>query len=93
MIKIIETNIIFKNLETPCDVQSRIIEVKSWDDYVDEIKKQKQVNRHSLLGDLYGSSFPKGATMKYFDVNEHRLICTFYTFDNTLQMKTAYICG
>ena len=34
MIKIIETNIIFKNLETPCDVQSRIIEVKSWDDYV-----------------------------------------------------------
>ena len=36
---------------------------------------------------------PKGATIKYFDVNEHRLICTFYTFDNTLQMKTAYICG
>jgi len=36
---------------------------------------------------------PKGATMKYFDINEHRLICTFYTFDNILQMKTAYICG
>lgn len=92
MIKVIETNVMFKDIETPYDAQSRIIEVDNWDDYVNEIKNQKQVNRHSWIGSLYGVSFPKGATMKYFDANDNRLVCTFYRWDNALQMKTACIC-
>lgn len=91
MIKIIETNIVFKDIEHPYDVQSRIIEVDSWENYVDEIKGQKQVDRHSLIGDMYGVSFPRYATMRYFNANDRMLICTFYSFDYTLQMKTAYI--
>ena len=92
MIKVIETNVMFKDIETPCDVQSRIIEVDNWNDYVNEIKNQEQVNRHSWIGNLYGVSFPKGSTMKYFDADDRCLICTFYRFNNVLQMKTAYIC-
>ena len=92
MISVIETNVNFQDIETPYDVQSRVIEVKDWDSYVDEIKNQKQINRNSLLGNLYGVSFPKDAKMKYFKATDNSLVCTFYRYDNGLCMKTAYVC-
>lgn len=95
MIKIIETNTTLEDFTgelLPIDTQSRVIEVSSWEVYIDEIKYQKQVNKRSIIGYLIGVSFPKGATMKTFTYDDRRLMCTFNFYDGKFGLKTAYIC-
>ena len=51
MIKVIETNTTLEDFYgelIPIDTQSRIIKVDNWNDYVEEIKQQKQVHRKSF---------------------------------------------
>ena len=93
MVKIIETNMIFSMHEEgiPSDIQSRVIEVKDWHDYTNEIRFAKQVSRHSLIGNMYGASIPKNAKILHIDINEDRLICKFKYFDSAVGIKTAYI--
>lgn len=95
MEKVIETNISFDSLGgelIPKDTQSRVVEVENWDKYVEEIREQHQIHRKCIIGHLVGVSFPKGATMKTFNANDERLICTFCTYDGKFMMKTAYLC-
>jgi len=94
MIKVIETNTTLEDFYgelIPIDTQSRIIKVDNWNDYVEEIKQQKQVHRKSIIGTLEGVSFPKGATMKTFKSTDRNLLCTFYFYDKRFGLKTAYI--
>lgn len=63
MIKIIETNISLDEKNLMKDHQSRVIEVKPWDEYVNYYEQNIEMNRtesrfKSLTG-LIGSSLPK----------------------------------
>lgn len=97
MIKIIETNINFADgdndivVDIPYDVQSRVIEVDNWDDYVKEIENQEQVNRVSIIGNVIGVSFPKGATIKAFNNTNKSLVCVAELYNGRKIIKTAYV--
>lgn len=49
MVKVNETNIVFNEIGD-MDHQSRVIEVESWESFVDEIKNAETVIRQSVLG-------------------------------------------
>ena len=93
MIKIVEANIsCCQDGKIPYDIQTRVIEVNNWDEYVDEIKNQRQVFRTSINEDYTGVSFPKGAIVKRFEANDQMLICSFNLYNGRHMLKTAYIC-
>lgn len=56
--RIIETNISYGKSDQ-YDFQSRVIEIDSWEDYIQEIKENKCVSRNSVIGNLNGQSFPR----------------------------------
>ena len=59
MIKVIETNLSLDENENILDHQSRVIEVESWDSFIEEIKNGETICRKSILGCLDGCSIPK----------------------------------
>lgn len=56
MVKVIETNLSIGNNNEILDHQSRIIEVDTWDEFVNEIKEGKSVDR---IGTLWGLTLPR----------------------------------
>ena len=90
-VKIIEAKIIHDYQSKPMYVQSRVIEVDSWEKYVEEIKQQKQINRKSIIGYSEGVSFPKSATTKSLKWDNKSLLCEFYLWNKTLVLQTAYV--
>lgn len=94
MVKIIESNMIMdeqRYISTPMDIQSRVIEVESWEGYIDEVKLQKNVFRKSIIGNLSGETMPKSVKIEEFSANDFRLFCSFRTYDGMLMWKVAYL--
>lgn len=58
MVKIIETNISMSGEDKLIDNQSRVIEMDSWNEYVENIKNSRGVNKQCTLGELYGMTLP-----------------------------------
>lgn len=87
-VKVIETNLSIGELGEIKDHQSRIIEVDSWDEYSEEIKQAKTVDRN---GTMFGVSIPKQAKIENLKVDNKHLSCDVYLYNNTLIKKLAYL--
>jgi len=59
MIKIIETNLLINLVGEIKDHQARVIEVESWEEYIQEIKDVKSVSRNCFIGILHGTTIPR----------------------------------
>jgi len=73
MIMVIETNIYDQ------DFQSRVIEVESWESYVEEIKNKIAIKRSSVIGHCYGISIPKECIISDLVVTNYKLSCIITT--------------
>lgn len=82
-IKVIETNIILPSDHLTeislddeyvyADFQSRIIDVWSWSEYVDEYKENTAVYRNN--GSLLGYTVPKNCQINHLHYNSEKLEC------------------
>lgn len=93
MIKIIETNISLDENNLMKDHQSRVIEAKSWDEYVNYYEQNIEMNRtesrfKSLTG-LVGSSLPRFGEISELKYDGFHLSC--YVTDGFHEtLKLAY---
>jgi len=90
MDKVIETQISLDGNEEFVDHQSRVIQVDSWDDFVEEIKSAKVITRQSFLGNMMGVSVPKNAGISEFKSDNKHLSCKVETYDGKKVIKLAY---
>jgi len=80
MIKIIETNLSLDDNDNDniIDHQSRVIQVESWEDYINEIKEGISVFRKSILGCLSGCTIPKQSRVENLIYDNLHLLCDVY---------------
>jgi hypothetical protein len=75
--------------------QSRVIEVKSWDEYIQEIKDSNHISRDACLGNLCGYTVPfykKDTRLEVVMYDPKELIVfEFTTFDGKLIRKMSYL--
>lgn len=93
MIKVIETNLsIYKHDEdhTIKDHQSRVIEVDSWDEYVQEIKDSKVIIRRSIIGSMHGTTIISGAKVENLTYDDFHLDCDVINRFGIYSKKLAY---
>lgn len=90
MIKIIETNLSFDNANILHDHQSRVIEVYSWEEYVEQIKNCKSINRSSVLGSLHGASLPRESKVENLTYDDFHLMCDVINRFGISSKKLAY---
>lgn len=92
MIKVIETNLsIYPDGEnTIKDFQSRVIEVDSWDEYVQEIKDAKPVIRHSVIGSLHGTTIPHNSIVENISHDHFHLDCDVINRFGIMSKKLAF---
>lgn len=88
MVKVIETNLSLQADDSIIDHQSRVIEVGSWDEYVNEIKEGETINRD---GTMYGVSIPRESRIKNFKSDDFHLSCDIYNYANKKTKKLAYL--
>ena len=92
MVKIIETSLIEVDGQIS-DIQSRVIEVRSWEDYVFCLKGSVPVEYKDTIGGLYGKSLPSSEmynTISFYSDN-HMVNITLQTkSENVIQRKLAY---
>ena len=95
MIKVIETNLsLYKDgMDTIKDFQSRIIEVNSWDEYVQEIKDSKVVVRSPILGSLRGTTIPHDTKVYDLTYDDFHLDCDVVNQFGIKSKKLAYRVG
>ena len=92
---IIETNVSMKD-GIPVDHQSRIVEAKSWDDYVEYYKQNLEPDReHSKfesLTNLSGDSLPRYGDIIKFKYDDFHL--SYYHIDRhgMITLGLAYLC-
>jgi len=91
LINIIETNISTDGNIRMVDFQSRIIEVDSWDSYVNEIGNGDSVSRRASVGWQDGYSILPGCRIENFSYNDHTLKCDVYNRDGLHSKKLAYL--
>lgn len=90
MVKVIETNLsIDGNLIK--DHQSRVMEVESWESFVNEIKEKKTTIRNSCLGNLSGCTIPRESKIENLIYDEVHLSCDVYNFVGNKTKKLAYL--
>ena len=93
---IIETNVSMKD-GIAIDHQSRIVEAKSWDDYVEYYKQNLEPDReHSKfksLTDLSGDSLPRYGDIIEFKYDDFHLSCYHINRHVMMTLKLAYLCG
>ena len=75
MVKIIETNLILNENNEIKDHQSRVIEMESWDDYVDEFINPKYKDLKDCLGHLNGAILLKSMKVSNLEYNNFTLSC------------------
>lgn len=94
MVKIIETSLIEVDNQI-IDIQSRVIEVKSWDDYVFYLKGSVPIEYKDIIGVLHGkslSSRENGNRLSFYS-DDHMVNLTFRSRedkDNVIERKLAY---
>ena len=92
----IETNVSMKD-GIAIDHQSRIVEAKSWDDYVEYYKQNLEPDReHSKfksLTDLSGDSLLRYGDIIEFKYDDFHLSCYHINRHGMITLKLAYLCG
>jgi len=90
MLKVIETNLSMAG-DIIKDHQSRVIEVESWESFIEEIKNARFVMRTSIIGCLYGNSVPRSSKIENFISDEKHLSCDIYNYSGVKTKKLAYL--
>jgi hypothetical protein len=90
MIKVIETNLSVNLINTIKDHQSRVIEVESWDNYVEEFKTGSTIVRNSVLGSLHGATIPREAKIENLTYDDFHLMCDVINYLGVKSIKLAY---
>ena len=90
MVKIIETNLTIDK-DIIKDHQSRVIEVESWESFVDEVKNAKFIMRTSIIGCAYGNSVPRSSKVENFISDENHFSCDIYNYAKLKTRKLAYL--
>lgn len=90
MIKVIETNLSIDNENNIVDHQSRVIEVGSWEEFINEIKNAETVSRKSCIGNLHGSTIPRQARVENLIYDDDHLSCDVYNFTGAKTKKLVY---
>jgi hypothetical protein len=88
---VIETNLTIDDKGNIADHQSRIIQVDSWDSYIEEIKTGVTKCRTSYLGNLWGNSLPRYCKVENLVYDELHLSCDVWNYANMLTKKLAYL--
>ena len=88
---VIETNISLNNFEDMADFQSRVIKVKSWEAYKSEIRNAESVCRQAFIGNLYGNSVPKHATVEVLQEDEFHMVAKVTNYVGVKTKKMAYL--
>jgi len=94
MVTIIETSLIEVNGQIT-DIQSRVVEVESWKDYVFCLKNSVPMGLKDFVGGLYGNSLSKrelGNRLSFYS-DDHMVNLTFRSpeDDNSvIERKLAY---
>jgi hypothetical protein len=91
MVKIIETNISLNDDGIQADFQSRVIEVDSWELFVDEIKSGETKNRTACIGYLTGLSLPRQTKIESIKDDGFHLSCDFTNRFGCKMRKLAYL--
>jgi hypothetical protein len=91
MALIIETNISLDENNNFVDHQSRVVEVDSWDELVQEVIDKKPVIRKAYLGSMYGVTIPKGCTIENLVVKDYHLSCDITTYNELKSKKLLYL--
>lgn len=94
MVKVIETNISLSPSREMADFQSRVIEVESWQSFIDEVKNKQPVERKSFMGRLNGLTIPvKCNVLNFVEINEYHFKCSVVHYDGRETLKLAYLIG
>ena len=95
MVKIIETNLSIKD-DKVFDHQSRMIEVKSWDEYINyykqNISSDRQIVDPKSLTNLWGCILPKFGELSELKYDDFHLSCYIENPLGMVTMKLAYLC-
>jgi hypothetical protein len=90
MIKIIETNISLNENDEIMDHQARVVEVESWQEFIEEAKNHKSISRVSLIGVCHGLSFPLSGKIENLKYNDHTLSCNITLWNGLKTKKLVY---
>lgn len=90
MVKIIETNISLGN-GNMIDTQSRVIELNSWNEYVESIKETKSIIKDCIIGSLYGATIPRNCKVSELEYTDHSLVCKIEDYKHEFTIKSAYL--
>jgi len=90
MIKVIETNLSLDYDDNIIDHQSRVIQVESWDSFINEIKESKTIIRNSVLGCLSGCTIPKQSKVVNLKYDDKQLSCDIYNWIGRKTKKLVY---
>jgi hypothetical protein len=90
MIKVIETNLYLDHEDNIKDHQSRVIEVESWDDFINEVKEAKCITRSAYLGSMYGVTIPRSAKVENLIYDDFHLACDVYNYAGQKTKKLCY---
>jgi hypothetical protein len=91
MVKVIETHITLDDKGKYNSFQSRVIEVESWESYVNEIKSVESVTRTAIIGHLTGVSLPRNTVVEELKYDKNSLSCYFYDALRNKILKLAYL--
>lgn len=91
MKKVIETNISLDNMGQQADFQSRVIEVESWELFIEEIKSGKSVTRNCKVGSSFGTSVPRFGKISNLKFDENHISCDITNIFGLQTRKLAYL--
>lgn len=90
MVRIIETNLSLNSAYEVVDHQSRVIEVESWNNYINEIKVAKTVIRPSCIGSMHGATIPHQSKVDDLTYDDFHLSATINR-QGHITKKLAYL--
>lgn len=88
---VIETNISIDDKGQIADHQSRIIQVESWESYIEEIKSGETKYRTSYLGNLHGRSLPRVYRVDNLVFDDFHMSCDVYNSQDALSKKFSFL--
>lgn len=91
MRKVIETNISLDNVGNQADFQSRVIEVESWESYIEEIKNPTSKVKSDVFGCLNGTIMPRFTKASNLVYSDFHLSCYFSNQFGLNGKKLAYL--
>ena len=92
--KIVEVNCCGNPITSLGDIQARVIECNSWEEYVDYYKNysgEAVGDYTSIDGGLSGFVLPKGAELRRLSYDDHKLCCEVCKYDDINTQKIACI--